>query len=182
MIRLIGLKLKSHVVTRVYSTSTKLGLSQQNIAKYFKISFARSSGAGGQHVNTTDSKAVIKLSVSDWYGARGKWIPSESFDTIMQNFNDPKAPQSKRFPYFTQSGDVLLTDSSTRYRDKNLSQCFERFINAIEACSQKKEEISKDTIVRWDKLKKRDNENRLKDKKLQKDKKQTRRKMSLSDY
>ncbi|TID30577.1 hypothetical protein CANINC_000932 [Pichia inconspicua] len=169
------------VLFRVYSTSTKSKLSQNQIAKYFKISYARSSGAGGQHVNTTDSKAVIKLSSSDWYGARGKWIPADSFDSIMHNLNDPTAPQMKRFPYFTQSGDVLVTDSSTRYREKNLSQCFEKFINAIDVCSQLKEEVSKETVVRWSKLKRRDNENRLKEKKLQKDKKQARRKISLSD-
>lgn len=175
---------------RVYSTGkgsveSKLKLKlldQQTIAKHFHVSFARSSGAGGQHVNTTDSKAVIKLTCSEWYGARGNWIPHDAFDALMQNLNDKTAPVSKKFPYFTPAGDVLITDSSTRYRDKNLAQCYTKFMNSVQTCSQLKEEVSEDTVKRWDKLKKRDNEVRLKDKKLKKDKKQTRRKVSLSDY
>lgn len=178
----IGLPLKVTAHIRNYSTGTKFELSQQGIAKYFHISYARSSGAGGQHVNTTDSKAVIRLSVSDWYAARGKWIAADSFDTIINNINDKAAPLAKKFPYFTQSGDILIADSSTRYRDKNLAQCFQKFINSIHVCSQKKENVSEETTKRWNKLKKRDNELRLKDKKLNKDKKQTRRKISFSDY
>jgi peptidyl-tRNA hydrolase ICT1 len=156
--------------------------NQQLISKYFNISFARSSGAGGQHVNTTDSKAIIKLSISDWYAARDNWIPAKDFDIIMKNFNDQSTPINKKFPYFTQNGDILIMSSITRYRDKNLSDCFNKFINAIKICSQDKKEISIDTLQKWDKLSKRDNENRLKDKKLKKDKKTSRKKVNLNDY
>lgn len=157
-------------------------LNKSEISKYFDISYARSSGAGGQHVNTTDSKAVLKLSASSWFAARNKWIPAKYFDNLMKNLNDSSAPIHKKFPFFTQSGDILVMSSNTRYRDKNLNECFDKFIEAIHICSQGKKEITQDTKQRWDKLKRKENETRLKDKKLKKDKKSSRRKVNLSDY
>lgn len=156
--------------------------SSNDISKYFTITFARSQGAGGQHVNTTDSKAIIRLESKNWYSSRGKWIPSKVFDNIMKNFNDKTAPIHKKFQFFTQSGDVLITSSTTRYRDKNLEECFNKFIKAVNECGAEKEEVSEETTKHWDKLKKRDNENRLKDKKQKKDKKAFRKKVSISDY
>ena len=156
--------------------------SPETISKFFHISYARSSGAGGQHVNTTDSKAIIRLSSSEWYASRSKWIPADTFDNIMRNLNDNTAPQTKKFPYFTQAGDVLIMSSNTRYRDKNLHECFEKFINAVDQCGTAKEELSEETKKHWDKLKKRENEVRLKEKKLKKDKKTFRKSVSLGDY
>lgn len=159
-----------------------IDLEHSQIAKYFDISYARSSGAGGQHVNTTDSKAIIKLSQSKWYSARGKWIPADPFDIIMSNLVDSTTPDNKKFPYFTQSGDVLIMSSTTRYRDKNLNECFKKFIDAVKICSQGKKEVSAETKQRWDKLKKLENEGRIKEKKIKKDKKQFRKKVNMSDY
>ncbi|AWU74395.1 uncharacterized protein C5L36_0A09820 [Pichia kudriavzevii] len=159
--------------------STLRTLTPDGIKKHFVISYARSSGAGGQHVNTTDSKAVIKLPLDRWYAARGSWIPSKQFDNIMKNVNDSDAPHYKKFPYFTSSGDILITSSETRYRDKNLNDCLEKFVKAVEVCGQVRDEVNENTKQHWDKLKKRDNEERLKSKKLKRDKKSARRKISL---
>lgn len=163
-------------------TSLNTPLTQSGISKYFNISYARSSGAGGQHVNTTDSKAVIKLRSSEWYASRGTWIPTKTFDVIMQNLSDPMSPALKKFPFFTPSGDVQITSSTTRYRDKNLAECFTKFIDAVTKCSQEKQEVDLETKQRWSKLKKKDNENRLRDKKHRKDKKSSRGKISMGDY
>lgn len=177
---------KFSIITRRLKDDVKdeiiFDLNSEKIAKYFNITYARSSGAGGQHVNTTDSKAIIKLPTSNWYAARGNWIPVKMFDTIMSNLKDPTTPSNKKFPYFTQTGDILIMSSSTRYRDKNLGECFQKFIDAVKICSQGKSEISEDTKERWDKLKKKENEGRIKSKKMKKEKKQFRKKVNLSDY
>lgn len=171
----------SHSITKLKETQL-FNPTSHEISKYFSITFARSQGAGGQHVNTTDSKAIIRLNSSQWYSARGKWIPSAAFDNVMKNFNDKTAPLNKKFPFFTQSGDVLIMSSTTRYRDKNLEECFSKFVSAINQCGAEREEVSSETVKHWDKLKKRDNEHRLKDKKLKKDKKSFRKKVNISDY
>lgn len=177
---------KFHTISKLLkqelNSKVSIDLKPTDISKYFDISFARSSGAGGQHVNTTDSKAIIKLSSSSWYSARNKWIPGKLFDMIMKNFSDPTTPKFKKFPYFTQSGDILIMSSSTRYRDKNLNECFDKFIDAIKVCGQGREEVTEETKKRWDKLKTRENENRIKEKKQKKDKKQFRKKINMSDY
>jgi hypothetical protein len=38
----------------------------------YDVSYARSSGPGGQHVNKTNSKAVVRL---DLHKAKGRWLP-----------------------------------------------------------------------------------------------------------
>ncbi|GMM30385.1 Pth4 protein [Martiniozyma asiatica (nom. inval.)] len=146
-----------------------------SLLKYFQVSYARSSGAGGQHVNTTSSKAVLRLDSSNFYSARSKWIPAELFDNILKNSSDSTAPQHKKFPYFTPSGDVLIASSETRYRDKNLEDCLKKFCDAVNTCGIAKEEIDDETKKRWDKLEKRDNKKRLDDKKRHGEKKMKRK-------
>lgn len=148
-------------------------LEPKLISKYFRISFARSSGKGGQHVNTTDSKAMIKLTPNDWIISRGVWIKDESWDVIMGNFKDNV--NGKRFPYFTPKMGVLVSSDSSRVRNDNLSECFDRFCNEIEKCSKPREEISEETKRRWKELEKRDNNKRLNDKKRVSDKKKSRK-------
>lgn len=157
-------------------------LDVQKIAKHFDVSYARSSGAGGQHVNTTDTKAVVRLPAARWYAARGRWIPSTVFDTLMANTRDPTAPPQKRFPFFSPSGDVVISSSTTRYRDKNLAECFRKFVDAVAACGQPRPAASAATQERWAQRRRADNEARVRDKKRQGDKKSSRRKPSMGDY
>lgn len=156
--------------------------SPTKLLKYFEISYARSSGAGGQHVNTTDSKAVLKLSSTNWYSARGKWINELVFDEIMKNYNDSQCPASKKFTFFTNKGDILIKSSKTRYRNNNLLDCLDKFIDSVKKCGEFKKDIEAETIEKWKDYKKNENEFRLKDKRLKKDKKSQRKKVNLNDY
>lgn len=157
-------------------------LDVQKIAKHFDVSYARSSGAGGQHVNTTDTKAVVRLPVARWYAARGRWIPGTVFDTLMANTRDPTTPVQKRFPFFSPSGDIVISSSTTRYRDKNLAECFRKFVDAVAACGQPRPEASAATRERWEQRRRHDNDARIRDKKRKGDKKSSRRKPSMGDY
>ncbi|QPG77327.1 hypothetical protein FOA43_004736 [Brettanomyces nanus] len=148
---------------------------------YFDVAFTHSSGKGGQHINTTDSKAQLRMSTVSWYESRGRWIDSTVFDQIMHNYNDKEAPQIKKFPYFTVKGDVLVESQKTRYRDKNLQDCLDKFVVGVKQCGQLRQQIDQQTKQEWQKYKKRDNEQRVRTKKHVGDKKQLRKRISLDD-
>ncbi|VEU23566.1 DEKNAAC104741 [Brettanomyces naardenensis] len=153
----------------------------RNLLKHFDVSYAHSSGKGGQHVNTTDSKAQIKMPAALWFKSRGEWISEIVFDELMNNYNDRDSPAIKRFPYFTSHGDVLVESQKTRYRDLNLQDCLNKFVLAVKQCGQPKQEIDKETEKTWQRYRKRDNEQRLHKKKQQKVKKQFRGHIKLDD-
>ncbi|MFN2375123.1 MAG: alternative ribosome rescue aminoacyl-tRNA hydrolase ArfB [Candidatus Binatia bacterium] len=76
-----------------------------------EITYVRSSGPGGQNVNKTSSKAVVRWNVRDAAALR----------------EDVKARFLERFSSrITTGGDILLT--SDRYRDqpRNLEDCLGR--------------------------------------------------------
>ncbi|GME80481.1 unnamed protein product [Ambrosiozyma monospora] len=149
--------------------------------KHFKISFARSSGAGGQHVNTTDSKAIIRMTKNEWYKTKGSLIHSLVFDEIMKNYRDSSCPSHKKFPFFTAKGDLMVSSERTRYRDNNLHDCLDKFVRAVKSCGEFKKDTDKETVEKWEERRKDQNDRRLNSKKMKKDKKQSRRKVSL-DY
>lgn len=151
-------------------------LDARAIARHFRVSFARSSGKGGQHVNTTDSKALIQLTPQGWVAARGAWIQQDRWDTLMENYKEGVA--GKRFPYFTPKMGVRVASEESRVRANNLEDCFTRFCKEVEKCSEGREETSEDTKKRWRELKKRDETRRLESKRRLGDKKRA-RKVSL---
>lgn len=147
----------------------------RQLLRYFDVSYTHSSGKGGQHVNTSDSKAQIRMNSSSWYHSRNSWMDPTVFDQVMSNYRDSTTPQSKRFSYFTASGDVLVESQRTRYRDRNLEDCLEKFVDELQRCGMPKEETGAEKKLRWKKLKKRDNERRLEGKRRRKDKKEFRK-------
>lgn len=48
----------------------------------YQVSYARSSGPGGQHVNKTNSKAVVRFDV---FRARGVWLPPFLVPALQQS-------------------------------------------------------------------------------------------------
>jgi peptidyl-tRNA hydrolase ICT1 len=48
----------------------------------YVASYARSSGAGGQHVNKTNSKAVVHM---DIHKAKGDWLPRFVVPALLQS-------------------------------------------------------------------------------------------------
>jgi peptidyl-tRNA hydrolase ICT1 len=75
-----------------------------------EASFARSSGPGGQHVNRTLSKAILRLA-----------LPSPSL------FPAYLLPHLRSSPHYSPSSSSLLVTSSThRTQGTNLNECFEK--------------------------------------------------------
>jgi peptidyl-tRNA hydrolase ICT1 len=75
----------------------------------YEVSYARSSGPGGQHVNKTNSKAVVRFDV---FRARGVWLPP---------FLVPALQQS---PYY-HAPSLLLSSQNSRSAPKNLATCID---------------------------------------------------------
>ncbi|BEI81624.1 hypothetical protein CcaverHIS002_0207840 [Cutaneotrichosporon cavernicola] len=75
----------------------------------YEVSYARSSGPGGQHVNKTNSKAVVRFDV---FRARGTWLPP---------FLVPALQQS---PYY-HAPSLLLSSQTSRSAPQNLAICIE---------------------------------------------------------
>jgi ribosome-associated protein len=80
-------------------------------AAEFEITFARSSGPGGQNVNKVNSKAVLRWSVRN-----SSALP----EAVRQRFLQKYAAR------LTNDGDILLT--SQRYRDapRNSQDCLDK--------------------------------------------------------
>ncbi|KAH3668601.1 hypothetical protein OGAPHI_002355 [Ogataea philodendri] len=153
--------------------------ADSSILRHFTVTYARSSGPGGQHVNRTESKAVLRLPSKKWHEARGKWIDPIVFDQLMKNYKDQTCPENFRFPFFTGSGDVLIMSDTTRYRQKNVMECLDKFVSAVQRCGSQKKETDQATIDRWDELHKKEHEIRIQTKRKLKDKKNSRRKLKL---
>ncbi|KIM23747.1 hypothetical protein M408DRAFT_57865, partial [Serendipita vermifera MAFF 305830] len=88
--------------------------------QYVDASFARSSGPGGQHVNKTNSKAVVKLSIET------PFIPHWAKREL------------RKSPSFVESRSCLQTASTTsRSQNDNLEECLKKLHDIIlEAAEQ----------------------------------------------
>lgn len=153
----------------------------KSLLRHFKVTYTHSSGKGGQHVNKTDTKAQMSMSSSSWYRSRGSWMNENAFDEIMKNYINKDTPVKKRFPYFTISGDILVESQLTRYRDKNLQDCLDKFVHAVRQCGEPRQRQSETTKRTWARYRKVENEKRLHTKKHRQENKQFRKKISLGD-
>jgi ribosome-associated protein len=87
-------------------------------ASDLEISYARSGGPGGQHVNTTDTRVRLRFALSTTSALR----------------DDVKARLRVRArAWLTQEGDLVLTCDSTRSRLQNLDEARGRLADAIRA-------------------------------------------------
>lgn len=82
--------------------------------------FARSGGAGGQHVNKTETKAEIRFHVDTAF-----WIPEKArarFKNLYAN-------------RINAAGEFILSSETTRSQGRNLEDCFTKlgeFLNQVE--------------------------------------------------
>ncbi len=82
----------------------------------FELSFARSSGPGGQNVNKVNSKALLR-----WPVTVSTSLPEEVRERFLARYRSR----------LTEAGDVLIT--SQRYRDqaRNIDDCLEKLREMI---------------------------------------------------
>lgn len=90
-------------------------------AEEFSLSFARSSGPGGQNVNKVNSKAVLR-----WHVAASPSLADDVKSRFFQRFGNR----------VNQTGEVVI--SSDRFRDqpKNVADCYEKLRHLIHSVLQ----------------------------------------------
>lgn len=171
------------ILVMSYSTSQHLDFSEEDINKarewidtfsttqvpsnIFEISFSRASGAGGQKVNKTSSKATVALGADEWLNPQFcYWIPK----AIRAQLKDNK------IRYETKTGGILVQSDATRNRDTNTDECFRKLVQEIKDSTFFAGETSEEDKKRWDEIKDDRKEKRLFNKKRQSDKKKNRSK------
>ncbi len=78
--------------------------------------FSRSGGPGGQHVNTTDTRARLRFALEE---------------TSILGPGVKRRLRERHPGWITQSGDLVITSDEHRSRGQNTAACIERLTEAI---------------------------------------------------
>lgn len=133
----------------------------------FDISYSRASGAGGQKVNKTSSKATVALESDRWLNPQFcYWIPGAIRTQLATN----------KVRYETKSGGLLIQSDSSRNRDTNTDECFRKLVDEIKLRAFFASDVSEEDKKKWEDIKEDKKEKRLFHKKKQSDKKKSRSK------
>ncbi|XP_049614103.1 large ribosomal subunit protein mL62 isoform X2 [Syngnathus scovelli] len=124
------------------------------------VSYSRSSGPGGQHVNKVNTKTEIRFHV-----LTADWIPEDVRQKIME-----KNPNR-----INKAGELMVTSELSRSQQRNYGDCIQK-ISAIiaEASVKPHEPTAEDIALRNSRLDKR-NKERIRQKKIHSAIKQSRR-------
>ncbi|XP_061763315.1 peptidyl-tRNA hydrolase ICT1, mitochondrial [Nerophis ophidion] len=123
------------------------------------VSYSRSSGPGGQHVNKVNTKAEIRFNV-----LAADWIPEDVRLKILE----------KNKNRINKAGELLVTSELSRSQQRNVSDCVEKISTIIAEASKKpREPTPEDIALRASRLDKR-NEERIRQKKINSANKQSR--------
>uniref|UniRef100_A0A8C6SH35 Large ribosomal subunit protein mL62 n=1 Tax=Neogobius melanostomus TaxID=47308 RepID=A0A8C6SH35_9GOBI len=124
------------------------------------VSYSKSSGPGGQHVNKVNTKAEVRFHVHT-----ADWIPED----VKRNMVE------KNKNRINKSGELLVTSELSRSQHRNLSDCIQKISDIIAEASEKPyEPTAEDIALRAARLEK-SNKERLKQKKIASNIKQNRR-------
>lgn len=86
------------------------------------VTFARSSGAGGQHVNKVSTKASMRVDVSE---ASAWWLPTDVRRRLVEQQRGA----------ITKTGELVLSCDDTRSQARNLTIGLERLQKLVDdAC------------------------------------------------
>ncbi|TIA87545.1 hypothetical protein E3P99_03120 [Wallemia hederae] len=107
------------VQTQAIAKSWISRLSELKIpSESVQVTYARSSGSGGQHVNKTSSKAVVRMS------AVQKWLPEYVQQALRRDSH-----------YVKSSDSIIVADSSTRSASQNARAAQQRIADIIRSVS-----------------------------------------------
>ncbi|XP_005998315.1 peptidyl-tRNA hydrolase ICT1, mitochondrial [Latimeria chalumnae] len=124
------------------------------------ITYSRSSGPGGQHVNKVNTKAEVRFHI-----ATADWIPEDVKKEIIARHKNR----------INRSGELIVRSEVSRYQMRNLADCLEKIRDMVTEASQKPKAPSKEDVelrrIRVEVM----NRERLKQKKINSTIKQSRR-------
>ncbi|XP_021270839.1 peptidyl-tRNA hydrolase ICT1, mitochondrial isoform X3 [Numida meleagris] len=124
------------------------------------VSYSRSSGPGGQNVNKVNTKAEVRFHL-----ASADWIP-EAVREKMASMHRNK---------INRAGELIVNSEESRYQMRNLAICLEKIRVMVTEATEKPKVVSKETaqqlVARVEKM----NRERLRQKKIHSNIKQSRK-------
>ncbi|XP_068615506.1 large ribosomal subunit protein mL62-like [Brachionichthys hirsutus] len=115
------------------------------------VSYSRSSGPGGQHVNKASTKAEVRFHLHT-----ADWIPEDVRQKIRE----------KNGNRINKAGELLVASELSRSQQRNLSDCIQKISAIVAEASRKPHEpTAEDVALRDYRLEQRSKE-RLKQKKI----------------
>ncbi|XP_051490954.1 peptidyl-tRNA hydrolase ICT1, mitochondrial [Apus apus] len=124
------------------------------------VSYSRSSGPGGQHVNKVNTKAEVRFHL-----ASADWIP-EAVREKMASMHRNK---------INRAGELIVSSEESRYQMRNLAICLEKIRTMVTEATEKPKVVSKETTQKLIERVEKMNRERLRQKKMHSDKKQSRK-------
>ncbi|XP_064618631.1 large ribosomal subunit protein mL62-like isoform X2 [Lineus longissimus] len=123
------------------------------------VSYCRSSGPGGQHVNKAETKVQVKFNIE-----KADWIPS---------WIKPRLFEKER-GRITKGGVFMVTSDRTRKQILNQADCFDKIRQAIREAAIRPAEPSEEDVALKNRRLAKAKQRTLKEKKLHSLKKQSR--------
>ncbi|KAJ3374468.1 Peptidyl-tRNA hydrolase ict1, mitochondrial [Allomyces arbusculus] len=127
----------------------------------YTVSYARSSGPGGQNVNKVNTKAILKFHVDP----RPAWLPEYAHTALMR----------QRAAQINKDGDLVVMSDRFRSQRQNVDDCVEKVFEMVKEAGYVPRETTAEQKRHVMKLQRAQNERRLESKKMAGKKKADRR-------
>ncbi|XP_075297106.1 large ribosomal subunit protein mL62 isoform X1 [Opisthocomus hoazin] len=124
------------------------------------VSYCRSSGPGGQHVNKVNTKAEVRFHL-----ASADWIPEETRQKMALMYRNK----------ISRAGELIVNSEESRYQMRNLAICLEKIRTMVTEATEKPKVVSKETTQRLIERVEKMNRERLRQKKIHSNIKQSRK-------
>ncbi|XP_074778119.1 large ribosomal subunit protein mL62 [Athene noctua] len=124
------------------------------------VSYCRSSGPGGQNVNKVNTKAEVRFHL-----ASADWIP----EAVRQKMASMQRNKINR------AGELIVSSEESRYQMKNLAICLEKIRTMVTEATEKPKVVSKETTQKLIERVENMNRERLRQKKIHSNIKQSRK-------
>ncbi|NXP24101.1 ICT1 hydrolase, partial [Scytalopus superciliaris] len=124
------------------------------------VSYSRSSGPGGQHVNKVNSKAEVRFHLES-----ADWIPEATRQKMALMHRNK----------INRAGELIVTSEESRYQMRNLAVCLEKIRTMVTEATEKPKVVSKETTQKLIERVEKMNRERLRQKRIHSNIKQSRK-------
>ncbi|XP_062495789.1 large ribosomal subunit protein mL62 [Pezoporus occidentalis] len=124
------------------------------------VTYCRSSGPGGQHVNKVNTKAEVRFHL-----ASADWIPEAVRQKMALMYRNR----------VNRAGELIVSSEESRYQMKNLAICLEKIQTMVTEATEQPKVVSKETTQKLIERVEKMNRERLRQKKIHSNIKQSRK-------